>query len=177
MKCFPFMKQIAGARCLLVGGGAVALRKAQTLHAFGARLFVCARQTDAALLPLAEEVYPAYGAQRLDGMDLAVAATDDGALNACVAADSRARGIPVNCVDDPANCDFFFPALITAGDVSIGISTGGTAPMLAAALREYIEARLPADLEGIARRAQKLRGTLPPGEYAAQVRRMLEEGV
>ena len=177
MTCFPFMKQIAGERCLLVGGGEVALRKARTLLPFGVKIVVCAHRIAEDLRGIAEACHAEYDASLLEGAAFAVAATDDRALNARVAADCRARKIPVNCVDEKENCDFYFPALIKAGDVSIGISTGGAAPMLAGALREYIEARLPCDLDAIARRAAALRGTLPPEQYAAEVRRMLEEGI
>ena len=116
MSCFPFMKDISGAKCLLVGGGEVALRKAQKLRPFGVRIAVCAREVRPEFAALAEEVYPAYSPEYLQGALFTVAATDDAALNARVAADCRARGVPVNCVDAPALCDFFFPALITAGE-------------------------------------------------------------
>ena len=94
-----------------------------------------------------------------------VAATDDKALNARVASDCRERGIPVNSVDDRENCDFYFPALIGRGSVTVGISTGGASPALAAALREYIEALLPDDLGGIAEKAEKLRGKEGYAQY------------
>ena len=169
MICFPFMKEIGGALCLLVGGGEVALRKAKALRPFGVKLRVCARELAAGwdAPAFAAEYSPAL----LEGADLCVAATDDPALNARVAADCRARGIPVNCVDDRANCDFYFPALIAAGDVSIGISTGGAAPALAAALRRRIERALPKDLGEIAARAEQLRGD--PAAYAAYIEEAL----
>lgn len=168
MKCFPFMQDIAGKSCLLAGGGRVALRKAEKLLPFGVRLFVCTREVCTELAPhlRADEYSPAL----LDGMDFAVAATDDRALNARIAADCRARHIPVNSVDDKENCDFYFPALIVRGNVTIGISTGGESPALAAALREYIGRLLPEDLENIAAQAAQRRGG---GDYAAFVREAL----
>lgn len=177
MSCFPFMKDISGAKCLLVGGGGVALRKAQKLRPFGVRVAVCAREVHAELAALAEEVYPAYSPEYLQGALFAVAATDDAALNARVAADCRARGVPVNCVDAPALCDFFFPALITAGEVTVAVSTGGASPALAAALREYLEGVLPQNLSSIAERCKALRGTCSPAEYTRRVKAMLAEGV
>ena len=99
------------------------------------------------------------------------------AMNARVAADCRARGVPVNCVDAPALCDFFFPALITAGEVTVAVSTGGASPALAAALREYLEGVLPQNLSMIAERCKALRGTCSPAEYTRRVKAMLAEGV
>ena len=99
MNCFPFMKEIGGARCLLVGGGTVALRKAEKLRPFGVAIAVCAKDVDERLMPLADRIYREYDAHLLEGAAFAVAATDDRALNARVAADCRARGISVNCVD------------------------------------------------------------------------------
>ena len=61
--------------------------------------------------------------------------------------------------------------------MTIGISTGGASPALAAALRTWLEQKLPENLVEIARRAEALRGTMPPKEYAALVHKMLEEGV
>lgn len=177
MKCFPFMKDISNETCLLVGGGEVALRKAEKLHPFGVQIVVCAHEIRQDLRALVKECHREYDASLLAGADFVIAATDDRALNARVAADCRKRGIPVNCVDEKELCDFYFPALITAGDVTIGISTGGASPALAAALRAWLEQKLPKNLAEIARRAEALRGTMPPGDYAAFVRKMLEEGV
>ena len=177
MKCFPFMKDISGKTCLLVGGGEVALRKAEKLYSFGTQIVVCAHEIREDLSDHEKKCHREYDASLLAGTDFVIAATDDEALNARVASDCRTRGIPVNCVDKKGLCDFYFPALITAGDVTIGISTGGASPALAAALRAWLEQKLPENLAEIARRAEALRGTMPPKEYAAFVLKMLEEGV
>lgn len=170
MACFPFMADICGKTCLLVGGGKVALRKAQTLAAYGARLVACAETFVPELPPLCARAAEAYSPALLEGADFVVAATDDGAFNARVAKDCRARHIPVNCVDDAENCVFFFPAQILRGGVSVGISTGGASPALAKILREYLERVLPENLAELAENAEKLRKTLPEREYIAAVR-------
>lgn len=175
MNCFPMMLPAAGRRAVLVGGGAVALRKAEKLAAFGMQLIVCAPAVMPPLAALADTCVREYSPAVLDGAALAVAATDDAAMNVRVAADCRARGVPVNSVDAPADCDFYFPALIVRGDVTVAISTGGASPALAAALRRHIERCLPRDLEELCRRAEQLRGTMPAQEYAALVEKMLSE--
>lgn len=156
MKCFPFMKNIEGARCLLVGGGKVAARKAEILKKFGADIRVCARETEKELA--AYKISEEYRAELLENTDFVIAATNDGPLNAQIAADCRARKIPVNAVDDRENCDFYFPAVISRGKLTIGISTGGASPALAAAVKNYIEKLLPDSMEEIVKQAEDLRG-------------------
>ena len=177
MNCFPMMVRLEGRRVLLVGGGKVALRKAEALTAFGAKIEVCAPRPVPALEALASRVYPAYEPRLLTGLAFAVAATDDKIFNARVAADCRKAGVPVNSVDAPVDCDFYFPALLTRGDVTVAVSTGGAAPALAAALKGYLARCLPEELEEICARAAALRHTMPAEEYLAAVQRLLEEGL
>lgn len=169
------MHEIEGARVVLVGGGTVAAHKAQRLAPFGVQLIVCAHEVLPELKALAHAVYTEYAPKLLDGASFAIAATDDRALNACVCADCRARHIPVNCVDDKENCDFFFPALIVRGEVSIGVSTGGASPLLAALLRDRIARALPENLEEIVARAEQLRAAGDHEAYERELRALLEE--
>ena len=169
------MREVEGARVVLVGGGNIALHKAQRLAPFGVQLIVCAHEVLPELKALAHAVYTEYAPKLLDGASFAIAATDDRALNACVCADCRARHIPVNCVDDKENCDFFFPALIVRGEVSIGVSTGGASPLLAALLRDRIARALPENLEEIVARAEQLRAAGDREAYERELRALLEE--
>jgi len=138
---YPIMLDLAGRRALVVGGGKVALRKAQALADAGARVRVVAPDIlpefahDARL----ECVQETYAARHMAGMFLAVAATDDEAVNARVAADARATGVLVNVVDRPALCDFIVPSVVERGRLMLAISTGGAAPSLARRLRERLE--------------------------------------
>ena len=109
------------------------------------------------------------------GAAFAVAASDDRAANARVAEDCRAARIPVNCADAPAECDFYFPAVITEGDITVAVSTGGASPALAAALKAYIAKRLPAQLQEICAKAAKWRGIMSAEEYKTAVKKLLEE--
>lgn len=151
MACFPLFIELEGAPCLVVGGGAVALRKAEKLLPYGPRLTV----TAPALLPGLEALaasHPgrltlcrrAFAPGDLDGQTLVIAATGDQALNRRIAALCRERGLPVNAVDDPDACTFLFPALVKRGPLSIGISTGGASPTAAVYVKHAVEAALPA---------------------------------
>ena len=129
---------LRGRACLVVGGGAVARRKVDGLLAAGAAVTVVAPQC----LPLPTEVTLAlrpFAAKDLDGVALAVAASDDGALNARVAQLAREHGIWVNVVDDPEAGTVIVPAVARRGGLQIAVSTGGASPALAKRLRERLE--------------------------------------
>jgi siroheme synthase-like protein len=85
----------------------------------------------------------AYAEGDLAGAVLAFAATDDGAANAQIAREGRARGVWVNAADDPAHCDAILPAVVHRGAVTVAVSTGGASPALARAVRERLERALP----------------------------------
>jgi precorrin-2 dehydrogenase/sirohydrochlorin ferrochelatase len=138
---YPIMLDLAGRRALVVGGGKVALRKAQALADAGARVRVVAPEFHPAFAADArlECIREPYAARHMAGVFLAVAATDDEAVNACVAADARAAGVLVNVVDRPALCDFIVPSVVERGRLVLAISTGGAAPSLARRLRERLQ--------------------------------------
>ena len=74
---------------------------------------------------------------------LVIAATDDRSVNGRIVALCHKRQIPVNVADCKEECDFFFPAYCTEREVAVGVTTSGTSPGLASALRARIEAALP----------------------------------
>lgn len=153
MSYFPFFVDIDGRDGLIVGGGRVAARKAAQLLPYGPRLTVAA-EAFCPELAAAEGVLLVRGGftmEMLRGRDFVIAATDDEALNHAVSDACRELKLPVNTVDDPAACSFIFPALIQRGDVSIGISTGGSSPSAARYLRETVEAALPEGIDEICR--------------------------
>lgn len=151
MACFPFFIDLEQKEGLIVGGGGVALGKARRLLPYGPRLTVAAPR----LLP---DFYDLEGVvllerpfapELLEGKFFAVAATGDVPLDRSVARLCRERNIPVNVADDREACTFLFPALVKRGSLSVGISTGGASPAMAAYLRERIEEVLPARIEDI----------------------------
>jgi len=144
---YPVFLDLAGRCCLVVGGGKVAEGKVQGLLAANARVTLVAphlthelqRQVGDGRLHHREGE---YDASDLEGTDLCFVATDDGAINARVAADARQRRIWVNAADDPPNCDFILPAVVRNGSVVLAASTGGASPALARRLREDLTAFL-----------------------------------
>ena len=159
MAYFPFFVDLSGRRGLIVGGGAVALRKVQKLLPYGPRLTVTApefrpefrelEQTDLCQRPFDEA--------DLDGCDFAVAATDDRRLNHYVAELCGQRRLPVNVADSKEDSTFLFPALLRRGELSVGVSASGAAPAAAAWARDRFAQVLPERMEEILRFLEEIR--------------------
>jgi precorrin-2 dehydrogenase/sirohydrochlorin ferrochelatase len=155
---YPAFLDVRGARCVVVGGGRVAARKAAGLVEAGAQVAVVSPRISGrieAAAPGSVEVYrKRFEPSDLDGALLAIAATDDPAVNEAVSREACARGILVNVADQPALSSFLVPAAVSRGRLQVAISTGGASPAFAKRLRERIEGllspRLAAYLEQMA---------------------------
>lgn len=136
---YPVGLVVAGRPCLVVGGGAVAARKAEGLLGCGAVVTVVATSVADAMraLDVRVEERP-YRRGEVAGYRLAVTATDDPAVNRSVFEDGEAAGVWVNSADDPGNCSFTLPAVVREGPVVAAISTGGHSPALASWLRSRV---------------------------------------
>lgn len=148
MDYFPIHLDLRDRPCLVVGGGDLALHKAQLLVRAGARLRLVAPRVCDALAALLDEhggdaFHRAYRTSDLSGVDLVVAATDRPEVNAQVSLDARQLHLPVNVVDDPALCSFIVPSILDRSPLLIGVSTGGASPVLARLLRQRLEEELP----------------------------------
>nr|WP_255771359.1 siroheme synthase CysG [Microbulbifer guangxiensis] len=158
----PLAFDLRGRPCVIVGGGAIATRKARLLSKARARLIVVAPEVGEELKGLVRDsggqVFQAsYRAGCLDSAELVIAATSDAGVNAEVSRDAQARRLPVNVVDAPALCTFTFPSIVERGPVSIGISSGGAAPVLARGIRAQLEALLSPRLGTLAELAAGMR--------------------
>ena len=141
---YPVNLVLDGRRCLVVGGGTIALRKVEGLLACGGRVTVVAPRITPELRALADvmtEERP-WRPDDLDGMWLAIAATADPAVNGAVYAEGQRRGVWVNGADDPANCSFTLPSVVRRGDLQVTVSTGGRSPALASWLRRRLEGEI-----------------------------------
>lgn len=127
---------------LLVGAGAVGQRKLQKIIRAGAVIRVIEPAPDACLLERAEKgavaLYSELVPPHWAGVSLALVATSNSEYNRQVAREARARGIWVNVAENPAEGDFFLPAVLERGDFCLAISTGGRSPALAAVLTERL---------------------------------------
>lgn len=134
---YPVNLVVAGRRCLVVGGGRVALQKASELVACGAEVHVVAPAISPELSGLEGVVAHErpYRTGEVDGYRLVITATDDPGVNRQVFLDGEAAGVWVNSADDPANCAFTLPARVRQGPLLVTFSTGGNSPALATWLR------------------------------------------
>lgn len=186
MPLFPIFIDLKGRRALIVGGGRVALRKAERLMPYGADICAVAPEFDGAFrsLPGVTLLERRFEPGDIDGAALVIAATDDPELNAAVSELCRWENVPVNVVDDIEKCSFVFPSLVRRGELSVGISTGGASPSAAQYVRRGVEQLVPEGFEGIldflsAHRAA-VKAALPPerraGTYAGLFERCMELG-
>jgi siroheme synthase-like protein len=135
--------KLTARRCLVVGGGAVALEKVEGLLACDGRVEVVAPHAVAELEALAREGSIAWTRRGYDPADLAgafmvIAATDDTELNIRVWEDGEAQAMLVNVVDVPPLCNFILPAIVRTGPLAIAISTAGASPALAKRMKREI---------------------------------------
>lgn len=147
MAYFPFFMDVSAGDGLVVGGGAVALRKVEKLLPYAPRLTVCAPSflPEFQALPGLTLLRRPFEPSMVDGTLFVIAATGDRALNRQISALCRERRIPVNAVDDRDACTFLFPALVKRGPLSVGISTGGASPTAAVHWKEQIDRLIPED--------------------------------
>jgi uroporphyrin-III C-methyltransferase/precorrin-2 dehydrogenase/sirohydrochlorin ferrochelatase len=157
MRYFPIFVDTAGNRVVVVGGGEEALRKVRLILKTEARIEVIAPALHPELAGQSRVHWVArnYAAALLDGAALVFSA--DPALNGAVSADARARGIPVNAVDDAGRSSFIVPSIVDRDPVVVAIGTEGTAPVLAMGLRARIDALLPSRIGALALKAGSLR--------------------
>ena len=144
MAKYPIFLELGGRRVVLIGGGMVALRKAQALLAAGARLIVVAERINDMLAALcrgsdAELVKAPYSKNYLAGALLAVAATNNHQLNKQIYHDCQELEVLCNVVDVPELCDFYVPAVVKRDDLQIAISTEGQCPAYAGHIRKKLE--------------------------------------
>ena len=141
---YPLFFNLRGRNCLVLGGGKVALRKVKILLSCRAHIFLISSHLLPELVALKEKksithLDDHYSKSYLQDISLVVSATSDKDLNCQVAEDCFNLDIPVNTVDDPSLCSFFFPAVVDRGTLKLGISTCGKSPAFARYLREKLE--------------------------------------
>lgn len=143
--------KLTGRRCVVVGGGPVGLEKVEGLLACDAQVTLISPDAVKELRDLASEGSIIWeqrsyaGPSDLEGMFIAIAATDDTDLNIRVFNDGEQRAMLTNVVDVPPLCNFILPAIWRQGPLAVAISTAGASPALAKRMkREIAEAFGPA---------------------------------
>ena len=156
MALYPIFVELKGRPVIVIGGGHVGAEKVRGLLAAEADITLVSPEL---IDELREHVAAGrirhiarpYAEADLDGSyEFVMVATDDGVINAEVAAAGKKRGLWVNAADDPKNCDFILPAVVRKGKITLAASTSGTSPALARRLREELDAYLTEDMPALA---------------------------
>ena len=136
--------RLSGRRCVVVGGGEVGLEKVEGLLACDGDVTLLAPDAVDALREYASEGSIRWEERRyagpadLEGVFMAIAATDDTDVNIAVFNDAEQRAMLVNVVDVPPLCNFILPAIVRTGPLAIAISTAGASPALAKRMKREI---------------------------------------
>jgi uroporphyrin-III C-methyltransferase/precorrin-2 dehydrogenase/sirohydrochlorin ferrochelatase len=175
MSLFPIFVKLTGRPVLVVGAGPVAESKIGGLLAAGAAVTIVAPVATAAIREWASQNAVTWHPREfqpadLDGAAVVIAAVPAGVARA-VFDEARAGGILCNSVDDPDNCDFYYPAVVNRGDLQIAISTGGHSPALAQKLRKELEQQFGPEYAGWIQELGEARRELFAAEMDPEERR------
>jgi siroheme synthase-like protein len=141
---YPIFIDVENRDVVIIGGGAVCARKAETMMRYGARVTVVAPEVTDEITTWAKDgrlvvARKEYVEADLEGASIVIASTDDACVNGRIARDCRRRKIPVNVVDVTHLCEFIVPAIVEHGSIQVAVSTGGKSPALARTLKENLQ--------------------------------------
>lgn len=177
MELLPIFLTIRGRKCLVVGGGEVALRKTSLLVRAGGSVSLVAPDFNSELEQMGSDgevelLRETFRTEHLNDAVLVVAATDDLAVNRAVSEAARGLDLLVNVVDQPDLCSFIMPAIVDRSPIVIAISSGGSSPVLTRHLKELNEIAVPGRINNLAELLRSYRKTVKskiPG-FAERIR-------
>jgi precorrin-2 dehydrogenase/sirohydrochlorin ferrochelatase len=152
MLLYPVNLNITDKLCLVVGGGAVALRKTKSLLAGGAKIRVISPEVHVELRVLAQNKAIEWFSRGfvegdLKGAFLAFAATNNHDIQFLISKEAAKYSVLLNSADDPRNSQFHVPAHFRRGKMLVTVSTGGSSPALAKKIRQRLELELVPEYE------------------------------
>jgi precorrin-2 dehydrogenase/sirohydrochlorin ferrochelatase len=175
---FPIFLKLEGRRCLVVGAGIIAEGKIRGLLQARASVEVVAPRA----VPQIQQWFGEgvlswkqreFEPRDLDHVSLVITATPSREVNAQIFQEARLRNILCNSVDDPENCNFYYPAVVQRGDLQIAISTNGRSPALAQRLRRELEQQFGPEYETWLQELGEKRDQLFATNLDAEARRKL----
>lgn len=173
---FPIFLKLENLSCLVVGGGNVGLEKVAALlkSSPGAGITLVAGTIKPEIKPLATQhnnltlVERNFEWSDLENKNIVILATDNTELHKEIYTVARQRKILINVADTPALCDFYLGAVVTKGNLKLGISTNGKSPTMAKRLREFFEEVLPESTDALLNNMNAVRDRIK-GDFALKV--------
>jgi siroheme synthase-like protein len=167
---YPIFLNIQGKRCVVIGGGKVALRKIKMLLDCGANVSVISPKPHPDIAKLSKEraihfIQRDYESQDLKGAVIAIVCTDVKEVNRKVADEAKKAGILVNVADDPEPSDFIIPAFFRRGNLTLAVSTSGVSPALARKIRMKLEKSFGEEYASLLSLIGEVRSTLKEKGY------------
>ncbi len=161
---YPVYLNLAGKRCVILGGGAIAQGKLAALRDAGASITVISPQSTDGIKRAAQRGHITllrreYRPGDLEGAFIAIAATNVWHVNRQIYEEAEERGVLLNVVDDPDQCTFIAPSIVRRDPITLAISTGGASPALARKMRETLsenKALQWADLANVLTQARRV---------------------
>jgi precorrin-2 dehydrogenase / sirohydrochlorin ferrochelatase len=175
--------RLVGRRCVVVGGGSVGLEKIEGLLACGGEVTLIAPEAEPELQEYAREGSIRWeqrgyaGPEDLEGVFIAIAATNETDVNIAVYGDGERRAMLVNVVDVPPLCNFILPAIVRTGPLAIAISTAGASPALAKRMKREIEGQFGEPYARLAVLLNEVRGWAKSTLPTYQDRKEFFEGI
>ena len=162
---YPILVNLERFSCLIIGGGKVAYRKVLSLQEFKAKITIISPKICKPLLELAEKnkiqiIKSSYSKEIIKNYKIIFSATDNPDVNRNVRNDCTKEGILLNVVDNPVMCDFILPANIKRGDLTISVSSQGSAPFYTKEMKKKIDEFIPPVYSDIIEIAAKFRKQL-----------------
>lgn len=175
MSYYPTFLDIRGKRCVVIGGGEVALRKVGMLLEFGGRVEVISPELCPDLAQFEREgkvktIRRDYRSGDLERAFVVIAATDSPAVNEQVAREASERGALINVVDVPKLSNFIVPSYLRRGDITVAVSTSGKSPALARKIRTELERQFGEDYATLVAVVEEVRTELKAKGIAVSAR-------
>lgn len=173
---FPVFLKLETLSCLIVGGGNVGLEKVSALVKSSpeATITLVAGSIRSEIKALVENHPSLQLVERdfewsdLEGKHVLILATDNKNLHKEIYAVARERRILINVADTPALCDFYLGAVVTKGNLKLGISTNGKSPTMAKRIREFFEEVIPESTDELLTNMSAVRSRIK-GDFAQKV--------
>jgi siroheme synthase-like protein len=167
---YPIFLNVQGKKCVVVGGGQVALRKVKILLDGGANVFVISPTPHPEIKKLSKRkaihlIQRDYKAGDLKDAVISLACTDLKEVNRKVAEEAKKAEVLVNVADDPERSDFITPSFFKRGNLTVAVSTAGVSPALARKIRTKLEKRFGEEYASLLCLIGEVRSTLKGKRY------------